>query len=67
MVSSVRDGFQCYCMQRALHGPRIALLQQDGADRTGNGVFVGEDADDVGSSLDLAVEPSSAALIDEWP
>ena len=33
------------------------LLDEDGADQAGDGVLVGEDADDVGSALDLAMEP----------
>jgi len=40
----------------ALHGPFIVLLEQDGTDQTGDGLVVGEDADDVGSPLDLAIE-----------
>jgi hypothetical protein len=32
------------------------LLQQQGTDETDDGVFVGEDADDVAATLDLAVQ-----------
>jgi hypothetical protein len=48
------DGFQRH-VAGALHGPIIVLLEQDGADRAGNGSLVGEDADDVGAPLDLAI------------
>ncbi len=41
----------------ALHRPLVVLLQQDRADQSGDGGFVREDADDVGTSLDLASEP----------
>lgn len=40
-----------------MDGPFVVLLEQDGADEPGDGGLVGEDADDLGSSLDLAVEP----------
>jgi len=33
------------------------LLGQHGAGQAGDGVAVGEDADDVGAAADLAVEP----------
>ena len=36
--------------------PFVTLLHEDGADEPGNGGLVGEDADDVGAPLDLAVE-----------
>src|SRR5262249_11606000 len=34
----------------------VVLLEQEGADEADDGVFVGEDADDVGTALDLAIE-----------
>ena len=37
--------------------PLVVLLEQDGADQADDGGLVGEDADDVGAALDLAVEP----------
>ena len=40
----------------ALDGPFIVLLEQDGADEAGDGGLVGEDADDFGAPLDLAVQ-----------
>jgi hypothetical protein len=30
------------------------LFEQDGTDQTGDGILIGEDADHLGSSLDLA-------------
>jgi len=41
----------------ALDGPFVVLLEQDRADQPGNGGLVGEDADDLGAPLDLAVQP----------
>jgi len=40
-----------------LDGPLVVLLEEDGADEAGDGCLVGEDADDLGAALDLAVEP----------
>jgi hypothetical protein len=37
----------------ALDGPFIVLFDQDRADEANKSVFVGEDADDLGASLDL--------------
>lgn len=50
-----RDCFQCH-VSGALDGPLIVLLKQDGADEPSNRGFVGEDADNLGASFDLAVE-----------
>ena len=36
--------------------PLLKLLEQDGTDQTGGGSLVGEDADNVGAPLDLAIE-----------
>ncbi len=41
---------------RALDGPFVVLLDQDRADETNDGVFVGKVADDVGAVLDLTVD-----------
>ena len=41
---------------RPLDGPLVALFEQDRADQSGNGGLVGEDPDDAGAALDLAVE-----------
>jgi hypothetical protein len=35
----------------------VVLIAQDGADETDHCLVVGEDADDVGATLDLLVEP----------
>jgi hypothetical protein len=40
----------------SLDGPFVVLLEQQSADETGDGGFVGEDADDFGAALDLAIE-----------
>jgi hypothetical protein len=50
------DGFQCH-VARPLDRPFIVLLEQDGADRAGNGFLIGEDVDDLGAARDLAVQP----------
>ena len=50
------DGFQCH-VAGPLDRPFIILLEQDGAGQAGNGVLIGEDADDLGAALDLAVQP----------
>jgi hypothetical protein len=39
-----------------LHRPFVVLFQEDGADQSGDGGLVGENADDLGAALDLAVE-----------
>ena len=33
------------------------MFEQDGADQAGYAGLIGEDADDIGAALDLAVEP----------
>jgi hypothetical protein len=53
------DGFQCH-VARPLDSPFIVLLEQDGADRAVNGFLIGEDADDLGAALDLAVSAAPA-------
>jgi hypothetical protein len=40
-----------------LDRPFIVLFEQDGADEAGDGGFIGEDANNLGTALDLAVEP----------
>ena len=55
IIADGGDGFQRH-VAGALHGPFVVLLHQDGADETDDGVVVGEDVDDVGAALDLAVE-----------
>ena len=39
-----------------LDRPLVGLLEQEGADEAGDRRLVGEDADDVGAPLDLAVQ-----------
>jgi len=48
------DGFQCH-VARPLDRPFVVLFEQDGADQAGNGLLIGEDADNLGAALDLAV------------
>jgi hypothetical protein len=55
IVAQRRDCFQGH-VAGPLHRPFVVLLQQDGADQAGDGGLVGEDADDLGAALDLAVE-----------
>ncbi len=43
-------------MARALGGPLVGLLEEDGADEPNHGGLVGKDPDHVGAALDLAVE-----------
>src|SRR6266536_2562689 len=40
----------------ALNSPFVILLKQQGPDEAGDGAFIGEDADNIGAALDLAVE-----------
>jgi hypothetical protein len=42
--------------------PFVGLLEQDRADQLDDGALVGEYADDVGTALDLAVEPLESGL-----
>jgi hypothetical protein len=44
------------CNGRALDGPFIALLEQDGTDQANDGVFIEENADHLGPPLDGLVE-----------
>ena len=56
IIADGRDAFQ-RDVAGALDGLFVALLELDGADEACDGGFVGEDADDFGTTLDLAVEP----------
>src|SRR5512132_2902238 len=49
------DGFQGH-VAGPLHRPLIVLLEENGADQASDRSLVGEDADHVGASLDLAVD-----------
>ena len=55
IIAQRGDGFQRH-VAGALDGPFVVLFEQEGADEADDGVLVGEDADDVGAPLDLAVE-----------
>ena len=55
IIAQGRDGFQRH-VAGALDGPFVVLFEQDGADEADDGGLVGEDADDLGAPLDLAVE-----------
>jgi len=55
IIADRRDAFQCD-VASALDGPFVVLFEQDRADEPGDGGLVGEDADDLGAALDLAVE-----------
>jgi len=50
-----REAFQCH-VASALDSPFVVLFEQDGTDEACDGVLVGEDTDDFGAALDLAVE-----------
>jgi hypothetical protein len=53
IITQGSDGFQ-----RNVAGPLDGvLLEQDRTDEACDGLFVGEDADDLGSALDLAINP----------
>ena len=55
IIAQRRDRFQTH-VPAALNRPFVVLFEQQRADETHDGVFVGEDADDVGAPLDLALE-----------
>ena len=50
------DGFQCH-VAGSLNSPLVVLLEQQCADQSDDGIVVGENADDLCTPLDLAVEP----------
>jgi len=51
----------------AAFGPVVVLFGQDGADEPGQGVAVGEDADDVGAAADLPVQPLGRVVRPDLP
>ena len=55
IIADGRDGFQRH-VAGALDCPFIILFQQDGPGEPDDGLVVGEDADDLGAALDLAVD-----------
>ena len=59
IIAQRRHGFQRH-VAGALDGRFVVLFEQDRSDEPDDGVLVGEDADDVGPALDLAVEPFEA-------
>lgn len=56
VTTALADGFQCH-VAGPLHGPFVVMLEQQCADEAEDGSVIGEDADDLGPALDLAVEP----------
>jgi len=62
MIADGADGLQSH-VARALGGPFVGLLEENGADEPHDGGLVGKDADDLGASLDLTSgRPSVSAL-----
>src|SRR5712691_821235 len=55
IVAQWCHGFQGH-VAGALDGPLIVLFQEDGPDEPDDGLIIGEDADDLGAALDLAVD-----------
>ena len=55
IIAQLRDGFQRH-VAGTLDNPFVVLLEQDRSDEADDGVLIGEDADDLGSPLDLAVK-----------
>lgn len=55
LIAQLRNAFQCH-VAAPLDGPLVVLLEQQGADETRDGILIGEDADDPGAPLYLAVQ-----------
>ena len=55
IIAQRGDGFQCH-ISGALNGPFIVLFEQQRTDQSDDGVFIGEDTDNLAAPLDLAVE-----------
>lgn len=55
IITQLADAFQRH-VAGTLDGPFVVLLQEDGADEARDGGLVREDADDLGTALDLADE-----------
>jgi hypothetical protein len=55
IVAQRCHGFQGH-VAGALHGPFIVLFEEDSTNEPDDGLVIGEDADDLGAALDLAVE-----------
>ena len=54
-ITETSLGFLCQIAPG--YGPPVVLLDQDGANEAYDGFVVGQDADHVGASLDLLVDP----------
>ena len=54
ILADLLNGFQCH--KAPGDRPFVVLFHHEGADQAGNGGFVWEDTDDVGTPLDLLVE-----------
>jgi hypothetical protein len=52
----MRSSLKGASLAAALNRPFIVLFEQERTDETHDGIFIGEDADHVGASFDLAVE-----------
>ena len=59
IIAQGRDSFQRH-VARPLHGPLIVLFEQDSPDQAYDGVFIGENADDIGAPLDRKRKPTAA-------
>jgi hypothetical protein len=55
IIAEPAHGFQSHVGPR--YGSLVVLLAQDCTNEADDGVVVGEDARDIGSALDLAIEP----------
>ena len=55
IIAHCRDGFQCH-VAGSLDGPFVVLFEEQCTDQSDDGIVVGEDTDDLGAPLDLAVE-----------
>ena len=55
IIAHLRHGLKCQ-VPGALDGPFVILFEQQCADETDDGFVVRKDADDLGASLDFAVE-----------
>jgi hypothetical protein len=56
IIAQRRDRFQAH-VASALNRPLIVLFEQERADEARDRIFVGKNADDIGTALDLAIEP----------
>src|SRR5580700_3919542 len=54
IVAQRSHGFQRH-VAGALDGPFVVLLEEDGTDEPDDGLIIGEDADDLGKSVNITV------------